>query len=48
VVFILGGVFSHSEQFDSLAEILPGLAFHAVAMGLGMLCLTRSAHKQTS
>jgi hypothetical protein len=31
----MGGVFSQSEAFDSLVEILPGLAFHAVAMGVG-------------
>lgn len=44
----MGGVFSHSKQFDTLTEILPGLAFHAVAMGLGMFCLTRSARKRGS
>jgi hypothetical protein len=31
----MGGVFSQNEAFDSMTEILPGLAFHAVAMGSG-------------
>jgi hypothetical protein len=42
MVYIVGGVLSQAEGFASLSELWGALAFHAIAMAMGTLCIGRA------
>jgi hypothetical protein len=41
-------VATHTEGFETLREMIPALAFHAVAMFLGMVFIGLGQKKQNS